>query len=350
MPRRLTVLAVASFLALTACSAGSGSADDSGGTAAGSGGGAGDPRLAKLYETAKSEGEVVWYSAFVDDLNASVVKEFEAAYPGIKVNVLRVSGAEAAQRFAAEAQAGANAADVMTHTNPGFSKQAFDKGWTIDMTAKEVPTLADYPPDYLRPGGYVINQAPTTIIINTDLVKNPPTSFEDLLKPEYKNQVLVVDPRTIPVYMAQYDLIRQKYGADYFSKLIGNGAKIVDSMVPGGQTLAAGEAKAGFPGVWAICKSLADTGAPVKCVEVAPLTAAEGELVLAKNAPHPNAARLFAGWLATKKGQEVVNANVSVSPLGDLSGTIKRNPAMVSPDFEAANAHAKEITGALKLG
>lgn len=341
----LVAFVAATMVFASACSAGSvGSDDDSDGAATSQ-----DSRLDDLYKAAKSEGGVVWYSALVDDLNARIVDRFKATYPGIDVKVLRLGGAESAQRFAAEAEAGAPAADVMVHTERGFSQLALDNGWTIDMTAEEVPTLEDFPEDFVGGGRFVVNQAPTTVVVNTDLVKKDLTSFEDLLAPEYKGQVLVVDPRTIPIYLAQYELMREDLGDDYFAKLMDNDAKIVDSMVPGGQMLAAGEAKVGIPGVWAICKSLVDSGAPVKCVEIAPMTAVDGELILTKEAAHPNAARLFAGWVATEEGQEIVNAEVSVSPLGDLEGTVKRNPAMVPPDFDAAEQNRATILAGLGL-
>lgn len=59
------------------------------------------------------------------------------------------------------------------------------------MTDEKVPTLEDFPPEALRSGEFVMNQAPTTIIVNTNLVSEDPVLFEDLLTPEYKDPVLV---------------------------------------------------------------------------------------------------------------------------------------------------------------
>jgi iron(III) transport system substrate-binding protein len=49
-------------------------------------------REKELYEAAKKEGELTWYTAHSDDLTAQALgRDFESLFPGIKVQVVRTT-------------------------------------------------------------------------------------------------------------------------------------------------------------------------------------------------------------------------------------------------------------------
>ena len=49
-------------------------------------------RQKELYELAKKEGEITWYTAHSNDTTAQALgRDFEAAFPGIKANVVRTT-------------------------------------------------------------------------------------------------------------------------------------------------------------------------------------------------------------------------------------------------------------------
>ena len=49
-------------------------------------------REKELYEAAKKEGELTWYTAHSDDVTAQALgREFETLFPGIKANVVRTT-------------------------------------------------------------------------------------------------------------------------------------------------------------------------------------------------------------------------------------------------------------------
>ena len=57
----------------------------------------------ELYELAKKEGEVTWYTAHSNDTTAQALgRDFEAAFPGIKANVVRTTAQVAYQRVTQE--------------------------------------------------------------------------------------------------------------------------------------------------------------------------------------------------------------------------------------------------------
>src|SRR5207247_11461453 len=86
-------------------------------------------------EAARKEGKVVWYPSLALPTAAKVGKLFEAAYPGIKVEVHRTGSQRILQRVMQELQASIKNADVL-HTS--------DAGHFVLL--KEKKLLAKYTP------------------------------------------------------------------------------------------------------------------------------------------------------------------------------------------------------------
>ena len=77
-------------------------------------------REKELYELAKKEGEVTWYTAHSNDTTAQALgRDFEAAFPGIKANVVRTTAQVAYQRLTQEQRANAMQVDVFSSTDLG---------------------------------------------------------------------------------------------------------------------------------------------------------------------------------------------------------------------------------------
>src|SRR5579862_6039485 len=68
---------------------------------------------AKTVEAAKKEGKVVIYSTTDAASSNPLVKDFEALYPGIKVEYSDLNSTELYNRFIAEAAANNGTADVL---------------------------------------------------------------------------------------------------------------------------------------------------------------------------------------------------------------------------------------------
>src|ERR1043166_5309592 len=65
------------------------------------------PHEKELYEAAKKEGELTWYTSHSDDVTAHALgRKFEQLYPGIKCNVVRTTAQVAFQRVTQELKAG----------------------------------------------------------------------------------------------------------------------------------------------------------------------------------------------------------------------------------------------------
>ena len=73
----------------------------------------------RLVEAARKEGKVVWYTSLVLPSAEKVAKRFEAAYPGIQVEVHRTGSERILQRLMQELQANIKQADVIHTSDAG---------------------------------------------------------------------------------------------------------------------------------------------------------------------------------------------------------------------------------------
>jgi iron(III) transport system substrate-binding protein len=111
-------------------------------------------REKELYEAAKKEGELTWYTAHSDDVTAQALgREFEKIYPGIKVNVVRTTAQVAFQRVTQEVRAGAMQVDVLSSTDLGHYVSLKEKNllerYVPENAAKAIDVYKNSDPDGL---------------------------------------------------------------------------------------------------------------------------------------------------------------------------------------------------------
>jgi len=147
--------------------------------------------------TVKASGESLnAYTTLEEPLAAKLFQQFEAE-TGIKVNFVRLSGGECVARLEAEKQ------------NPQASIWVGGVGLdhitakTKGLTTPYISRYATNTPDkYKDPEHYWIGLyvGPLTIVTNLDraaeLGLTPPTSWADLIKPEYKGYIRMANPNT----------------------------------------------------------------------------------------------------------------------------------------------------------
>ncbi|MCC6472894.1 MAG: extracellular solute-binding protein [Burkholderiales bacterium] len=266
---------------------------------------------AALYAAARKEGEVVWYTSQVQNtLVRPMAAAFQRRYPGIKVTVVGGKNADLILKLLAEAKAGVYIADVN-------SPARIDK---LD----EAGLLATYAPESATalPAGYRSKEGKWTgmlgsifgTAINTELVRpqDEPKTLDDYLDPKWKGKM---------AWVAHYDLgggpglseaildrLGQEKGMVYLRKLAAQ--KIV--QVPANQRVIMDQLIAGeFPMALMMFQHHAATsikkGAPVKWLTSGPVLSLTANVVLMKNAPHPNAGRLFVDFVVSKEGQELIS-------------------------------------------
>src|SRR5713226_125537 len=138
------------------------------------------PREKQLYEAAKQEGELTWYSAHSDDVTAQALgRGFEANYPGIKVSVVRTTAQVAFQRVSQEIKAGAMQVDLLSTTDIGHYVYLKDKAllekYVPDNAGRVLEIYKNYDPDgfyFVTSAGMVAMGYNTTKLAAADAPKN----------------------------------------------------------------------------------------------------------------------------------------------------------------------------------
>jgi iron(III) transport system substrate-binding protein len=253
-----------------------------------------DPRL----EAAKKEAKVVWYTSLVLPSAEKVAKLFEAAYPGIKVEVHRTGSQRILQRVMQELGANIKNADVVHTSDAGHFVLLKDKKLLAQYTPAGVEKFAA---GFKDKDGYYFGLRATVncITYNSKLVpaSEAPKTWKDLLDPKWKSKLVTAHPGYSGVIATHVLALVNAYGWDYFKQLAQNKVMITQSAerlvaVNGGDYYA---------------YQLKKKGNPVEIVyprEGVPLVVSP--TAITAFAPHPNAARLFTDFTFTREIQQVM--------------------------------------------
>lgn len=303
-----------------------------------------------LADDAKREGALVWYAGQTDAQIDAQIAGFNKLYPEIKIETVRASASKLTQRFQAGAEVG-EFPDLITTSQADFYSQAAAKGWLAPLDQEHLPALEAFPKDFVSADGTTIAwvAAPQVAVYNTDRVTKDeiPTKWEDLLKPEFKDEIILADPRNVTAYKDLMNTLYDEFGPDFLTKFRQQNPSLVDSSVPGLQALAAGEAKILLPTLESNITKLKSDGAPLEVLGLAPTKGIEILAAASAKAPHPAAARLFLDYLVSKEGQLAGTLEGMVSPIGVTEASFPEG--YQRPDFAAAAKRSDELLSLLGL-
>src|ERR1700736_2218375 len=309
--------AVASGLLLTAaCS--SSSSSSSGSTSSGTnwatatsaeaGGG-----MSALVAAAKKEGTLNVITLPSNWANyGTIMKDFTAKY-GIKINDANPDGSSQDELNAINQLKGQSRAPDVVDIGTAFAVKGNQAG---DLAPYKVATWSNIPADakaadgtyYASYGGYV------AIGYNSATVKTPPTSFADLLKPIYKNQVAINGNPTqanaafsavfAPALANGGSLGNIAPGIAYFKRLHGE-----RNFVPVTASAATMESGQTPIVIWWDYLLASEIGPSVSGLKIVIPTdssyAAYYDQAISKYAPDPAAARLWEEYLYSTAGQNL---------------------------------------------
>jgi ABC-type Fe3+ transport system substrate-binding protein len=149
-----------------------------------------------------------------------------------------------------------------------------------------------------------------TYAYNTAAVKadDAPKSAQDFLKPMFAGKVITCYPADDDATLYLFHVIVQKYGWGWMDKFMANKPNFVQGHLPVARSVASGENFATFDAsssVWAF-KRQGKLEVVVSPVDETPVFTLTGGIF--KDAPHPNAAKLYATWFLAKEQQSHVGS------------------------------------------
>ncbi|MBR1229546.1 MULTISPECIES: substrate-binding domain-containing protein [unclassified Bradyrhizobium] len=273
-----------------------------------------------LIEAAKKEGKVVLYSSMDLPVGEKLGKAFEAAYPGISVQIERSGSERLFTRIDQEFASNIRAADIINTSDASHIITWKKNGWLMPFLPEDV--AKHFPETYRDPDGMSATSRIylSSIAYNTNLVKpeDAPKSYADLLDPKWAGKMVKAHPSYSGTIMtATFQLVRE-LGWSYLEKLSKQRVMQVQSSTDPPKKLALGERAVMADGNEYGVVLLKEAGQPVE-----PLYPTEGTPTISgptaifKTAPHPNAAKLFQAWLHTRETQQFFvdyTAQYSVHP------------------------------------
>ena len=275
---------------------------------------------------AKREGTVVWYTTMVVPTMNAIIRRFQETHPGITVQPLRMGSDQLPARIMTEERAGKYNADVVSGDDFQFH-QLLEAG----VIARNPYSEANkYIKGTVDPNGYWTNQFANTTVLawNPERLKadslKPPRSLDDLTKPEWKGKI-GLDAGALNWYVGL--LQASPRNAEFFKKLAANKPILTTGHTDTAVKLEAGE----FDVSPTVYGYLADNekrkGRAIDFLNPRPLLVSLNPIGLLKNAPHPNAARVFIDWLLSKDGQTYMES------LGEQSSRtdVPWNPRLWDP-------------------
>jgi iron(III) transport system substrate-binding protein len=285
----------------------------------------------ETLKAAREEGKVVVSGPPSAELRKVLPAAFKARY-GINVEYLGGRSTESAARMRAERRAGIYSIDVIFAGIQSMAltfhrekmlqplKPALQLPEVVDGSKWKKGKLwfADPEEQYIL---RLANTVTTMFHINTSLVKpGEIRSVKDLLDPKWKGKIALQDP-TIPGSGSnQAAHLYFQHGEDFVKKLYVDQKPMISRdtrMITDG--LARGTYPISLGAEDADVEKLRAEGVPVSILEnltdlYQEISASFGQVALIDNAPHPNAAKVFVNWIASKEGNEVFNRAMGTVP------------------------------------
>jgi iron(III) transport system substrate-binding protein len=256
------------------------------------------PHERQLYDAAKPEGELTWYSGQLQaEAGEAVGRAFTERYPGIKVNVVRSTSQVAFQRLSQDMQAGVAQCDIFSSTDYSHYLYLKREGNLLQFRPQNadgmLPIVRDQDKDNYWQVFYL---GLYLIAYNTKHVTpaDAPKSWQDLTLPKWRDQIAVGHPGYSGAIGVMAVVLKKLYGWDYFTALEKNKPQIGRSADDPVTLLNAGERNIGMGVSIAMPLLSISRGNPLAIVYPTDGTlAVYSPSAIPKNAPHPNAAKLF---------------------------------------------------------
>jgi iron(III) transport system substrate-binding protein len=288
-----------------------------------------------LVEAAREEGEVVMSGPPDPTVRKELPAAFEDAY-GVQLNYVGGRGSEISAKLKSERAAGIYSQDVFVGGGDTMANTYHASGWLVplsevipeetlsgtDWVRGDVPWV-DAEESILKLSEYVA----MPYVINTEKVdEDEVPTYKELLDPRFKGEIIIGDPTTsgggandVGMFMAA-----DGYGEEFVKDLyLGQEPQFTTEDRQAVDALAQGKYSIGQSLNQAdVDRAIAD-GLPLKIVlpedGMMQVTSGYGLLAVADKAPHPNAAKLLATWLACKDGNAAWNeAYGSLSTRSDV--------------------------------
>jgi ABC-type Fe3+ transport system substrate-binding protein len=274
----------------------------------------------KIVEAAKKEGKIVTGGPPTSVLRKQFKDTFEQKF-GIELELISAPGPQNAGKAAAEFKAGVRYFDVL-HGGSGTLEPLIKEDMLAPLLDSMVlPEVKDPRQwwgghlweDNVKTNRFIYSFSADFSVppfYNSDLAKpGEISSFDDLLNSQWKGKIGFFDPRIPSAGQGLWGFLMKIKGREFLQKLVQQNLFVSRD----GQQLAVGLAKGNLVIALGLSQRFVDpytkSGLPIKALRSVKegLSGSNGfgTVAVMRNAPHPNAAKVYITWLLGKEGQEL---------------------------------------------
>ena len=276
---------------------------------------------AQTIAAANKEGKVVIYSALDTKAAQPLIKDFNALYPGIKVEYSDLNSTELYNRFIAESASGQGSADVMWSSAMDLQVKLVDDGQALTYASPEaskLPAWAVY-----KNQAYGTTYEPAVFIYNKRLVTGDEipqdhASFAKLINTKadkYKGKVTTYDIEKSGVgfmfvvqdakFFPDMKELEKGFGASGY-RVYGSTGNMLEKV-------SSGEHLLGYNvlGSYALVRAKKDPALGVVLPKDYTLVLSR-VMFIGKQAKNPNAAKLWVDYILSPRGQKLIGSDVEL--------------------------------------
>src|SRR5207302_1905359 len=235
-----------------------------------------------------------------------LTRAFEKKH-GIKVELWRAASEKVTQRTITEARARRFSVDAVETIGTDLERMTREKIFAefhsphlADLTPTAIPSHRSWFPDRLSYLGVAYN---TKLVHREDL----PKTYEGFLDPKWQGR-LGIEASDVVWLAGILKFWGQDRGMKFFHGLAAMKPDVRTGHTLLTQLVAAGEVPVGLTVYSSGVVAHKRTGAPIDWVPIEPVIGQPLGIGLAKDAPHPHAALLFADFVLSPEGQELFNS------------------------------------------
>jgi ABC-type Fe3+ transport system substrate-binding protein len=278
----------------------------------------------QLYAKAKNEKTLIIYSGGPSEPYERMAKEFGQSYPGITVSVTggfsNVLDRKIDDQLAAKALVVDMAFFQTVQDFVAWKKAAVLLPFKPDGYDKIDPRFRDEDGAFTTTSVVLLTYAYNTKLIEpADL----PKSALDFLKPQFAGKLVTAYPADDDATLYVFDTIVKKYGWHYMRKYMAQKPNFIQGHLAELRSIADGSNAITFDSTSSTTGTLKKSGQPIDFAfpvrDVMPTFLITAGIF--KDAPHPNAAKLFLNWYMAKKQQSQIgtySARTDVDPPAGL--------------------------------
>jgi iron(III) transport system substrate-binding protein len=266
----------------------------------------GGDRAQRLAERARQEGTLVLYTSLATSESVPLTRAFEKKY-GIKVELWRSLSGQVVQRVLNEARARRHNVDVVETNGPELEALARER-----VTARFFsPYIADIPAWGVPAHRMWISDRVDFFVVAFNTVKvrreELPATYEGFLDPKWRGRIgLEATDQEWLAGLAKH--WGEKRALEFFRRLAAMKPDVRKGHVLLSEMVAAGEVPVSLTNYASNADSMKRRDKPIDWKPVEPVIGRPQALGIAANAPHPNAALLFADFLLSPEGQQLFSS------------------------------------------